>query len=97
MTRDFLLDAAERALKTFVQSLLAVLTVQGVSSLLDVDWLQALSVAALATVISVLTSLLSVKLGHNGTASATDAVVTTAYADAVAHGRHAAGLSNGPA
>jgi hypothetical protein len=97
VTRDFLLDAAERALKTFVQSLLAVLTVQGVSSLLDVDWLQALSVAGLATVISVLTSLLSVKLGGNGTASATDAVVTTAYADAVAHGRHAAGLRNGPA
>lgn len=82
MTRDFLLDAAERAVKTFAQALLAVLTVQGVSDLLSVDWGRALSVAALATVISALTSLVSLKLGNSGTASATEAVEPA--------GRHAA-------
>lgn len=78
----FVKDAAERALKTFAQALLAVLTVQGVSDLLSVDWPRALSVAALAAVVSVLTSLLSFKFGHSGTASATDAVEPA--------GRHAA-------
>lgn len=97
MSRDFFLDLLERAIKTFVQSLLATLTVQGVSDLLAVNWGQAASIAGLATLVSVLTSLLSIKLGNGGTASATDAVVSSAYADAVAHGKHAAGLRNGPA
>lgn len=48
--------AAERALKTFAQSLVAVIGVDAVG-LLDVDWLGALSAATLATVISVLTSI----------------------------------------
>ena len=82
MTKQFWTDTAERAVKTFAQALLAVLTVQGVSDILDVDWGRALSVAALATVISLLTSLLSVKLGHSGTASLTTAVEPA--------GRHAA-------
>ncbi len=83
MTSQFWTDTAERAVKTFAQALLAVLTVQGVSDVLDVDWGRALSVAALATIISVLTSLLSLKLGNSGTASATKAVQPS-------YGRHAA-------
>jgi len=82
VTKQFWIDAAERAVKTFAQALLAVLTVQGVSDLLSVDWSRALSVAALATVISFLTSLLSLRLGKSGTASATDVVEPA--------GRHAA-------
>ena len=48
--------AAERAVKTFAQALVAVIGV-GAVGLLDVDWLGALSSATLATVISLLTSV----------------------------------------
>lgn len=55
-TSAFWKGAAERAIKTFAQALLGVL-MGGASGLLDVDWVAALSVAGLATVGSVLTSL----------------------------------------
>ena len=55
-TPEFWRGASERAIKTFCQSLLAVLTT-GVVGILDVDWPGALSAAALATVVSLLTSL----------------------------------------
>lgn len=72
--KQFAIDLAERAVKTFAQALVAVLTVQGISGVLDVDWGRALSVAALAALVSVLSSLASLKLGNSGTASATTAV-----------------------
>ena len=59
MTRLFWQDLAERAGKTFVQGILAVLTVQGVSSALEVNWPDALAVSGTAALVSVLTSLLS--------------------------------------
>jgi hypothetical protein len=96
VTRDFVLDTAERAIKTFAQALIGYFTA-GALDVLTADWGEALAVAGTAVLLSLLTSLLSLKLGNSGTASATDAVVTSSYADAVAHGRHAAGLSNGPA
>ncbi|NUP83916.1 MAG: Holin [Nonomuraea sp.] len=95
MTRDFLLDMLERAIKTFAQAVLATLGA-GALNVLHADWGNALALGAGAAVLSVLTSLLSIKLGGNGTASMTDAVVTTSYADAVAQARHAAGLADGP-
>jgi hypothetical protein len=95
VTRDFLLDALERMIKTFAQTVLATFGA-GALNILHADWGNALSLGLGAALLSVLTSLVSIKLGGNGTASATDAVVTSAYADAVAHGRHAAGLTNGP-
>lgn len=55
-TPDFWRGAAERAVKTFAQALLGVLT-GGVTGVLDVDWVAALSVAALATLVSLLTSI----------------------------------------
>jgi hypothetical protein len=82
VTTQFLTDLAERAVKTFAQALVAVLTVQGVSGVLDVDWPRALSVAGLAAVVSALTSLASGGIGRSGTASLTNAVEPA--------GRHAA-------
>lgn len=64
ITAAFLKGAAERALKTFLQTFVAVLIAGvgaeavGVSAgILDADWLTALSVAALATVLSLATSI----------------------------------------
>lgn len=95
MSRDFILDLTERATKTAVQALLAVFVAD--ATVANIDWPGTLITVATATLVSVLTSLLSLQLGRSGTASATDAVVTSTYADHVAAGRHAAGLADGPA
>lgn len=62
--KTFFKDLAERAIKTFAQSLVAVLLAGG-TGLLDVDWVNALSVAGLALVVSVFTSLGSGIPGDN--------------------------------
>ena len=49
--------ATERAVKTFAQTMLASISV-GAVGLLDVDWLNALSISALAMIMSLLTSVL---------------------------------------
>ena len=55
-TKEWLNAALIRALKTFAQTMVA--TIGGGSvGLLEVGWLQALSVAALAAVLSMLTSV----------------------------------------
>lgn len=51
--------AAERAVKTFAQSVLATLGV-GATGLVHADWLGAVDVGALGAVLSVLTSLVTV-------------------------------------
>lgn len=56
MTPAFWRGTSERAIKTFCQSLLAVLAT-GAVGILDVDWAGALSAAALATLVSLLTSI----------------------------------------
>jgi hypothetical protein len=73
MSSQFLKDAAERAIKTFAQTLLAYFGA-GVFDVLHANWGNALSIAAGATVLSVLSSLVSVNLGNSGTASLTTAV-----------------------
>ena len=55
-TRDFWVGAAERALKTVAQSVVAVLGVAGIG-ILSVDWVQTMSVAAAAGLASLLTSI----------------------------------------
>lgn len=52
----FWLKTAERAVKTFAQAAIAVGSGDGLG-LLDIDWTGTASVAALAAVISVLTSI----------------------------------------
>jgi len=49
--------AAERAIKTFAQTALATMSV-GAAGILDIDWLNVLSVSGLALVMSALTSVL---------------------------------------
>lgn len=56
LTRAFWADAAERAVKTFAQTVLAVFGV-GALDVLHADWGNALSLAAGATVLSLLTSV----------------------------------------
>lgn len=55
-TKQFWLGAAERAIKTVAQSLVAVLGVAG-TGLLTVDWVAVLSVAGAAGLASLLTSI----------------------------------------
>jgi hypothetical protein len=62
----FWAQTAERAVKTFAQSAIALLTGQGIG-LLDINWQHVLSVAGLAAVVSVLTSVGSGPFSQNGT------------------------------
>lgn len=50
--------ATERAVKTFAQTMLGVITASAALSIVEVDFAQALGVAALATLMSLLTSVL---------------------------------------
>lgn len=58
-TTLFFKDAAERAVKTFAQALLALLLVAPQTPILGFDWPSALGLAATSAVISVLTSIVS--------------------------------------
>ena len=73
--------AAERAIKTFAQSLVA-LFVAGVT-ILTIDWVQALAVSGTAALVSVLTSIASSRLGPFDGPSLTDeALVEPDFEDA---------------
>lgn len=50
--------ATERAVKTFAQTMLGVITASAAMSIIEVDFAQALGVSALATLMSLLTSVL---------------------------------------
>lgn len=62
---EFAVATAERAIKTFAQAAVAMLT-GGAMGIVDVDWLNVLSVSALAAVVSVLTSIASAPAGGDG-------------------------------
>lgn len=53
--KEFLTAAAIRALRTFAQSVLSIITIG--SAFADVNWLQVLSVSGMAAVLSILTSI----------------------------------------
>lgn len=67
-SRQFWMDAAERAVKTAAQAGLAFFIV-GETNLVSLDWPAILGVAAAAAVASVLTSLVSEPFGVKGSAS----------------------------
>lgn len=56
---EWLKAAGIRALRTVAQTALAMLTVEGVRAITDVDWLGVLSVSALAGIVSLLTSVVT--------------------------------------
>lgn len=64
-TKAFLLATLERAIKTFAQSLAALLVADG-TDLLTTNWGDRLSVAGMAAVVSVLTSVASGSFGQSG-------------------------------
>lgn len=68
LTYRFWQLAFERAVKTFAQSLLAVLGVSGIG-LLTAPWTTALSTAGMAAILSVLMSVASEPLGEHNTPS----------------------------
>ena len=57
MTVAFWKSAGERAIKTFAQAAIAVIGTDQLISVLDVNWPQVAGVAALAAVLSLLTSI----------------------------------------
>lgn len=66
--------AAERAVKTLAQTLIALLAVNQ-TTILSVDWTQAAAVAATATMLSILSSIVSSGIGNTGPSLANEAVV----------------------
>lgn len=71
LTRSFWKDALERAVKTFAQAAAALLTADGIG-LTDANWVQIASVAGMAAVVSILTSVASAPVGTPGNASLVD-------------------------
>jgi hypothetical protein len=61
-------QAAERAVKTAIQVFVALLSVGNIG-ILDAPWSAALSTAAMAAFLSVLTSVISEPVGHRQTPS----------------------------
>jgi hypothetical protein len=72
-TLAFWKAAFERAVKTFAQALVAVMTADGFG-LLDADWPARLSAAGLAALLSLLTSIGSAGAGNPGPSLSTEAV-----------------------
>lgn len=68
-SRSFARQASERAVKTFAQVCVALLTTD-VVGVLDVNWTQTASVAGLAALVSVLTSVASEPFGPKDSPSA---------------------------
>lgn len=70
----FWIAAAERAIKTFAQALIALIGTQMVN-IVDLDWPQMLGASATAALISVLTSLVSANFGPNPGPSLADETI----------------------
>lgn len=77
-TTAFWVAAFERAVKTFAQAAVALLTADA-TGLLGVDWGQTASVAGLAALVSVLTSIASSGAGNTGPSLASETVARTPH------------------
>lgn len=67
-TKAFWVDAGERTVRTVAQTLLALLT-GSATDLIHTQWTTDLSLAGMAGVLSLLTSLIATGVGVSGTAS----------------------------
>jgi len=56
--KQFHTYATERAVKTFAQTMLGVITASAALSIIDINFVEVLGVSALATLMSLLTSVL---------------------------------------
>lgn len=63
--KSFVKDAAERAVRAFVTSVLSLITASQAVGILDVDFGQIVNVASLAALVSVLTSVTASKFGDD--------------------------------
>lgn len=84
-SKTFWADTAERAVKTFAQSLAAALTTAALgkaTGIVDVDWVGFLSLAALAAVYSVVTSVAGINIGPKGSPSLVPDAATDTPVDA---------------
>lgn len=70
----FIADSAERAAKSFAQGVLATFVIGDGFDAFHADWGNALSFGVGGAVLSVLSSVISYKVGRSGTASLTAAV-----------------------
>lgn len=68
-TKQFWIDASERALKTFAQTFLAMVASVSVFDAFTADWLTLFGVSLGAAFLSYLTSIVSAEIGDHGTAS----------------------------
>ena len=59
--KDYVAYSLERAVKTVAQTAVAVITASQVAGIIEVYWLDVLSVSALAGVVSLLTSVANYK------------------------------------
>lgn len=75
-SKVFWKDAGERAVKTFVQTVLAVVGAGAATvAVTDIDWGDAALIGLTATIFSLGTSVLSSGISENGTASVVPEVV----------------------
>ena len=70
-TKAFWMATFERAIRTFAQGLVALLSANGLG-VLDADWGQAASVAGMGTILSVLMSIAASGVGGDGPAFGTE-------------------------
>lgn len=73
-TKVFWADLAERVIATFAMSLAAVLSAGGFLGLFNVSWLDALSVAGMAALLSALKGIAAAGVGREDSASLVPAV-----------------------
>lgn len=74
LTSRFWVAAVERAVKTWAQSMVALIGANAVA-VTDLDWLQLFAVSGTAAIVSLLTSVASAGIGPHGPSLADESVI----------------------